>query len=79
MISFRGSVCIEIYLWHLRARALADERKVPYEKVATIYRRIRLILESKLRYIEAGGFFIAEMEVKSARVLRNRFVSMPHQ
>ncbi|MCJ7634343.1 pentapeptide repeat-containing protein [Candidatus Bathyarchaeota archaeon] len=54
-------------------KKLLDERRaekgeVSYEKVATVYRRLRQNLESKLRYAEAGRFFIAEMEVKRKNV-----------
>ena len=47
---------------------LADKGEVPYEVVATVYRRLRQNLESKLRYVEAGRFFVAEMEVKRKNV-----------
>jgi len=43
---------------------LADEGKLPYGKVATVYRRLRQNLESKMRYTEAGRFFTGEMECK---------------
>ncbi|MEM2972119.1 MAG: pentapeptide repeat-containing protein, partial [Candidatus Bathyarchaeia archaeon] len=35
----------------------ADKGEVPYEVVATVYRRLRQNLESKMRYTEAGRFF----------------------
>jgi len=47
---------------------LAEQHKVPFEVVATEYRRLRENLESKLRHVEAGRFFIAEMEVKRKNV-----------
>jgi len=48
----------------------ADEGKhhVNYEVVATVYRRLRQNLESKMRYTEAGRFFIGEMECKRKNV-----------
>jgi uncharacterized protein YjbI with pentapeptide repeats len=47
---------------------LAERGEVSYEKAGTVYRRLRQNLESKLRYAEAGKFFIAEMEVKRKNI-----------
>lgn len=53
--------------------SIADKDLVPYETVATVYRRLRQNLESKLRHTEAGHFFIAEMDVKRKNVkIKNR-------
>lgn len=53
----------------------ADKGEVPYEVVATVYRRLRQNLESKMRYTEAGRFFIAEMNVKRKNVkTKNRLL-----
>jgi len=51
-------------------RADRAEHAVHYGIVATVYRRLRQNLESKMRYTDAGRFFIGEMECKrkSARV-----------
>lgn len=56
-------------------RRIFDERRAdkwefppPYEVVATVYRRIRENLESKMRYTEAGRFFVGEMECKRKNV-----------
>jgi hypothetical protein len=49
-------------------RADAGEDHVYYEHVATVYRRLRQNLESKMRYVEAGRFFIGEMECKRKSV-----------
>jgi len=49
-------------------RADLKERGVTYDVVATLYRRLRQNLESKMRYTEAGRFFIGEMECKRKRV-----------
>jgi len=47
---------------------LADEGQIPYEAVATVFRRLRQNLESRLRYVEAGRFFVAEMEMRRKNV-----------
>jgi len=53
----------------------ADEGEVPYEVVATVYRRLRQNFDSKSRYVEGGRFFIAEMEVKRKNVkIKNRML-----
>lgn len=56
-------------------RRILDERfadaghaDYDYEVVATVYRRLRQNLESKMRYTEAGRFFIGEMECKRKNV-----------
>jgi hypothetical protein len=55
---------------------LADmgERGVTHDVVATVYRRLRQNLESKMRYTEAGRFFIGEMECKRKSVKIKSFV-----
>ena len=51
----------------------ADDGQIPYEVIATVCRRLRQNLESKLRYTEAGRFFVTEMEVKRKKVkIKNR-------
>lgn len=61
-------------------RKLLDERRaekgeVPYEKAATVCRRLRQNLESRLRYVEAGHFFVREMEIRRKNVrTRNRVI-----
>jgi len=56
-------------------RKIYDERRADmrspsrtYDVVATVYRRLRQNLESKMRYTEAGRFFIGEMECKRKNV-----------
>jgi hypothetical protein len=56
-------------------RRIFDERRADmgsssrtYDVVATVYRRLRQNLESKMRYTEAGRFFIGEMECKRKNV-----------
>lgn len=49
-------------------RADMGERGVTHDVVATVYRRLRQNLESKMRYTEAGRFFIGEMECKRKNV-----------
>lgn len=49
-------------------RADDGEGGVYYEVVATVCRRLRQNLESKMRYTETGRFFIGEMECKRKNV-----------
>ena len=49
-------------------RADDGEHGVYYEVVATVCRRLRQNLESKMRYRESGRFFIGEMECKRKNV-----------
>jgi len=49
-------------------RADKVERGVTHDVVATVYRRLRQNLESRMRYTEAGRFFIGEMECKRKNV-----------
>jgi hypothetical protein len=49
-------------------RADRGEHGVHYGVVATVYRRLRQNLESKMRYTEAGRFFVGEMECKRKNV-----------
>ena len=51
----------------------ADHGEIPYENVATVYRRLRQNFESRLRYSEAGRFFVAEMNVRRKNIrVKNR-------
>jgi len=45
-------------------RADMGERGATHDVVATVCRRLRQNLESKMRYIEAGRFFLGEMDCK---------------
>jgi len=40
------------------------ELSYTYEYVSTVYRRLRENLEAKMRYVEAGSFYVGEMECK---------------
>lgn len=54
---------------------LADLGEIPYENVATVYHRIRQNLESRLRHVEAGRFFVAEMDIRRKNVkIENRWL-----
>jgi uncharacterized protein YjbI with pentapeptide repeats len=58
--------------WHLNKKLL-DERRAEkgdftHEKAATVCRRFRQNLECRLRYNEAGHFFVREMDIKRRNV-----------
>jgi hypothetical protein len=57
-------------------RRADDGEGVRYEVVATVYRRLRQNLESRMRYSESGRFFVGEMECKRKNVkIKNHVLS----
>lgn len=65
----RESIMVPLYT------STPTKGEITHEVVATVYRRLRQNLEAKLRYTEAGRFFMAEMEEKRKNVkTKNRIL-----